>query len=164
MNLSQTLEKIGFFVLLATVFLFPFFFLPVTSEYYEFNKNFLLLAASGSLFIILTLQFVMDKQVKLTHSPLALPIVLSTLASVISAVSVSPNRLEAFLQPGQTGTMLSLGLLFFTGTSFIKNKKQLAWFFYTMFVSIGLLATISIVWSTGLASKVLPESLAYLKN
>lgn len=164
MKSSAVLEKLGLIILLVTVFILPFFFLPFTSEFYEFNKNFLLFAAAGLLLIVLTLQFVIDRQVRFTRSPLALPIFLFSLIWVASGLLSAPSKVEAFLLPGQAGSFVALGLLFFLGVTFIKTKKDLAALFYVLLISIGTMGLVSLAWSSGLAGKILPESFSTIKS
>ncbi|MEK9208342.1 MAG: hypothetical protein AAB922_07685, partial [Patescibacteria group bacterium] len=61
----------------------------------------------------------------------------------------APNRLDTFLDPGQTGTYLALGLLFFTASNFIRSKKEVSLLFYTLIASISLLAVITLVHFSG---------------
>ena len=164
MKSSVLLEKIGLTILLITIFVLPFLFLPFTSDFYEFNKNFLLFTSSGLLLIVLTLQFVVDRQVKFTRSPLGLPFLLTILVWIGSGLVSSPNRVEAFLMPGQAGTIVALGLLFFLGVNFVKTKKDLSALFYVTLSAVGLLGLVSLIWSSGLASKFLPVSLVALKS
>src|SRR3989338_1403435 len=103
---SSLLHRIGFYITLAGVFLVPLFFLPITSEYYEYNKHFLILILSSSLLVVLVLGFLVDKQVRITRSPLGLPLLLLSGAWLISSFTKTPNRPDAFLDTGQTTTIV----------------------------------------------------------
>lgn len=158
MKLAALLPKIGYLVILVTVFLFPLFFLTTTPEFYEFNKQALLYVSSLSLLIIWTATFVVSRRVRLTHSPWGLPILAVTLAFLISTVFKTPNRAEAFLVPGQTGTYLALTFFFFAATHLIATKKQLGWLAAALVASVALLGLTALLESSGLFPRLLPPS------
>jgi tetratricopeptide (TPR) repeat protein len=160
MKSSTLLHKIGFYIILGLVFIFPLFFLPITSEYYEYNKYFLLLLAAGILLVIWTVSFVLDKQVRITRSPLGLPLLCLLAVWIISTISQTPNRLDAFLEPGSTGTIIALSILFFTATSFIKSKKELDYIINALVLSFSLLGFFSIIWGSSLGPKIIPWTFA----
>lgn len=68
--------------------LMPLFFLPITTEFYEFNKQLLLIAATLVLLVSWALKSVLTKQVEFTKSIIDLPLLtffgVSILATVFS--------------------------------------------------------------------------------
>jgi tetratricopeptide (TPR) repeat protein len=159
---SAKLQKITYGILLAVVLLFPIFFLPITSEFYDFNKQSLLIIAGLASLFLWTLGFVLDKQVRITRSPLGLPL-LGVLASfALSVFLKSPNKFDAFLEPGQAGTIISLVIIFFTGVNSIHSKKQLDGLITSFVFSLTLLGAVTTLWSTGLMESILPAS--FLKS
>jgi tetratricopeptide (TPR) repeat protein len=159
---SGFLHKIGFYIILITTVLLPLFFLPITSEFYDFNKNILLISVSAILLIIWSLGFVLDKQVKITRSPLGLPILAFLAAWIISTIARTPNRLDAFVNAGQTGTIVALSVFFFAATNFIRTKKQLEQLVLGLIGSFSILALFSLLWGSGIMGKIIP--LAFLKS
>ncbi len=166
MKLSLVLQKIGYFVTLFTVLLLPIFFLPVTSEFYDFNKNILLIVSSLILALILTLSFVFDRQVRLVRSPLGLPLLLIAITWLASTLLRSPNRFDAFLDPGQTGSVIALVLFFTTSVNFLRTKKEIESLAFVLITSITLLGASTILWSSELLPKLLSSipSLQYLAS
>ncbi len=160
MKSPTLLHKIGFYIIVGLVFIFPLLFLPITSEYYEYNKHFLLLLSSAFLLLIWTLSFVLNHQVRITRNPLGLPILALLGVWIISTFSQTPNRLDALLEPGSTGTIIALSIIFITATSFIKTKKELDQLTHTLILSFSVLALISLLWGSGLAEKIVPWAFA----
>ncbi len=157
---SATLHKIGFYLVLALTLVFPVFFLPITSEFYEFNKNFLLILFSAFMLLLLVVGFVSDKQVKVTRSPFGLPILAILITWLISTIARTPNQLDAILSPGQTGTIVALSIYYFTAISFIRTKKELELLVSGLVGSFSFLAFLTILWGTGIMDKAIPWAFA----
>ncbi|KKU99478.1 MAG: hypothetical protein UY33_C0031G0018, partial [Candidatus Amesbacteria bacterium GW2011_GWA1_48_9] len=160
MKTSATLQKIGFLIIQVTVFLFPLFFLPVTSEFYEFNKLALLAISSSLLTLIVAVNFVLDRQVRLIRSPLGLPLLSLVAAWVFSTFLKTPNRFDALVEPGQTSTIVFLVLFFLAASNLIRTKKELEHILSTLLVSIAALAFLTIAWGSGLMSQIIPFKFA----
>ena len=150
------LQKIAFFIILGTILLLPLFFLPVTSEYYDFNKNALLIISSSLLLIILTVSFVADKQVRIVRSPLTMPLFFLLAAWVVSAFLRTPNRFDAFFDPGQTGTVIALVIFFYSAINLVRSKRELELLALFTVLSGVLLSVLGILWASNLLPQVLP--------
>ncbi len=164
MKLTTVLQKTGYWIVWATIFILPWFFLPITSEFYDFNKNFLLIASSLSLILIWATINIVDRQVRIVRSPLGLPILLVVVAWMASAILRSPNRVEAFLAPGQAGTWIALGLFFFTGVSFVRHKKEVDWLIVAVASSLGVLGLVTILFSSGAMSQLVPHLPSFMNS
>ena len=165
MKLAAIFPKIGFFLFLTLVFLTPLFFLPFTPDFYEFPKHFLIIVVSLVSLLLLGLTFVTERQVRLTFSPFSLPVLTLITSFILSTFFKAPNRLDTFLDPGQTGTYLALGLLFFCAVNFIRTKKEVDLLAHAFTGSVALLSLITIIWSSGLAPKIpLISSIQYLTS
>ena len=114
---EKFLDKIINWGIAVLVFLLPLFFLPITTEFFEFNKNILLLMACGLLLMAWALRMVLEKKVTFRRTPFDLPILLFAISYLLSAILVSPNKAEAFILPGGTGTILALTVLYFLITN-----------------------------------------------
>ncbi len=165
MKLAAVFPKIGFFLFLTLVFLTPLFFLPFTPDFYEFPKHFLIITVSLISLLLLGLTFVTERQVRLTFSPFSLPVLTLITSFILSTFFKAPNRLDTFLDPGQTGTYLALGLLFFCAVNFIRTKKEVDLLAHAFTSSVALLSLITIIWSSDLAPKIpLISSIQYLAS
>lgn len=162
MKVSELVAKSGFWVVAGAVFLLPLFFLPITSEFYEFNKNFLLIAASATLLLLLAVNFVVDRQVKILRSPFGLPLLAILVSWLLSTVLRSPNRVDALMDPGQTGTILALCIFFMTAINFVRSRKEMEILAYSLIASLGVLGLTAVLWGSGLMPKMLPAS--FLKS
>lgn len=162
MKLATALQKTGFWISLFTIFLLPLFFLPITSEFYEFNKQALLIVSTLVLLLLLTTEYVSERQVRILRSPFGLPLLLLALSWIVSALLKTPNRVDAFLQPGNTSTIIAFVLFFTALINIVRSRRELDLLNLTFLGSLSLLSLVSIVWGSGLVETVIPAS--FLKN
>ena len=106
--------------------------------------------------------FISSRQVKLVRSPLGLPMLGLLTAWLLSTFLKSPNLMDAFFEPTQTGTIVSLIAFFFVSINIIKHKQEVETLTWSLIMSLAVLAVISLLWSTGLAPNILP--IAFLKT
>src|SRR3990167_4378891 len=125
MKFNSFFPKVGFGLILTATFLSPIFFLTLTPEFYDFNKQALLITLSLLSLLALAATWVTDRQVRLTRSTLDLPLILFFAVFLASTILKAPNRLDTLINPGQTGTYLALTLFFFCLHNFIRTKKEL---------------------------------------
>lgn len=163
MKTSTVLKQINFFIILGTIVLLPVFFLPLTSEFYDYNKQILLVVAAFVSLVIWSVSFVVDKQVRLTRSPLGLPVLALGAVWLISTIFTA-NKVDAFLEPGQTSTILALIILFFTTINSIQSKRQFEALISAFVISFTVLGVVTIVWSSGILPQIIPASLGFLKT
>lgn len=162
MKSAQVLHRIGYWLVTALIFAVPLFFLPVTSEYYEFNKQALLVVSAFILLGLLAASFITEKTVRVVRNPLGLPLLALTASWLISTFLKTPNKWDALTDPGLTTTIASLSVFFFSAISFIRSKKDLEGAFKALILSSGIIAVTTILWGSDLFSKYLP--LSFLKS
>src|SRR3972149_10447575 len=83
LNLIDTLLNL---VPVLLAFLMPVFFLPITSEFFEFNKFALLAVTTSVLLILWVLSMIQNKRVYVTRSVLDVGLVLVLVSFVLSSV------------------------------------------------------------------------------
>ncbi len=149
MKIDLALQKIGLWLIAGTIFILPWFFLPITSEFYDFNKNALLIISTLALLALWVIMSIVDRQVRITRSPLALPILSLATVWLAGAILRSPNRVEAFLQPGQAGTWLALAFFFFTVPNFVRHKKEIEILVISAVSSIVLVSISTVLFTSG---------------
>lgn len=98
-------------ILRILVFLLPLFFLPYFSDFYEFPKLVVLVAAVTVAFLVWSLAVLQGGRLRV--SPFDLPVLLFAGAVLISALLVTPNKVSAFAFPGTTTLILAGSLLYF---------------------------------------------------
>ncbi len=158
MKLAATTQKINYYLSLVVMFATPLLFLPTTSEFYEMNKQALLIIVALVSFVLWSISFISERQVKIVRSPLGLPVIGLVVSWTISAFLKSPNKFDALFDPNQLGTIAGLGLLFFTAINSFRAKKQVETAVGTIVASIALLAATTLLWASNLMPKVLPAS------
>lgn len=162
MKSTPVLQRLGYWLVTGLIFIVPLFFLPVTSEYYEFNKQALLVISSLILLGILVASFITDKTVRIVRNPLGLPILALMASWLLSTFLKTPNHWDSFTDPGQTTTIIALSVFFMAAVNFIRTKKDLEFGFNSLLTSTGILSVLTILWGSNLFSKFLP--IAFLKS
>ncbi|MBI2414263.1 tetratricopeptide repeat protein [candidate division WWE3 bacterium] len=67
-------------------FLVPIFFLPITSEFFEFNKLALITVATIFMLIVWLAKMITNKKVEITKSPLDLPFLMFLIVTILATV------------------------------------------------------------------------------
>ncbi len=75
-KLSIKLDKLIAIIIKGTIFLLPLFFLPWTTEYFEFNKQFLLWLAMPTACFLWLAKLAKQKEIKIKTNPLNAPILI----------------------------------------------------------------------------------------
>ncbi len=94
------------------LFLFPLFYLPITSESYEYNKMVLVIVTNLVLLFFFSLKIANEKKIYLVKNTFGFPLFLLAAIALISTLFVSPNLTVAFTTPLATTTYLSGFILY----------------------------------------------------
>jgi len=137
MEKASTLNKIISWGLVGLISLLPVFFLPLSGEFYEFNKNTLLIIGCLFLLVVWAARMVVEKEVRFRQTPFDFPIIFLALAFVFANLFASTNKIEALTLPGGTGTALALTLLYFLTTN---SNLKINWVIYGLLASASLLS------------------------
>lgn len=161
--MRKTLDKTATLILRAilpiTAFLVPLFFLPLTPNFFDFNKNYLLFILASISLLSFCLRSVTRRQIQLTLSPASFPFFFLTIIFLLSSIFQSPNTHQALFE--QTAPIISLILIFITTTSSQKNQSIIKNTFYALIASSLLISLISIYQASELNSF---SSIAWLQN
>jgi len=157
----QLLDKIMAWGAVVLVLLLPLFFLPLTPNFYEFNKQALLILATSLLVIVWCLKMVGSKTVKIKISPLHLPVLLFILAYFTSAFWQAANKSETLLEPGSAGTIFVLGVLYFILVNILDKKEEISRLIWAQILSGAVLSLIAIYQFIGVGAALAPT--AWLK-
>jgi len=147
---ADLLPKIGFYVTIGLAFLLPLFFLPTTTDFFDLPKNLLLITATSLLLVAWAVKHIINRTVRITLTPLTLPLAILTAVNLASTLLQSPNKVDAFL--GRTGTLTALFILFFVVTNHISSVKHVTRLFYALIASATVLSVLSIYQFLGLNS------------
>ncbi len=133
-----------YFILYTLIFLFPFFFLKTTQEYFVTNKLYFLGFGILLLLLISLIQFLFSKKIYWEKSPFDGPIILF-LTSVAVSTFFTPNKIQSFLNLNFGAMMIIfLGILYFYISRSNGTMKQ--WNNGTIFLSVFLSFTTIILY------------------
>lgn len=112
--MTTFLEKSRVAIISLTLFLFPLLFIPVTTEFYATNKQYLLVAAAGLLLLVAAAGLLGSKKIKKELKLFDVPVVLLVSAVALSILLISPNKIAAVIAP-VTGlvSIVALSILYF---------------------------------------------------
>ena len=110
-------------------FLVPLFFLPITSEFFEFNKLALIVVATSFMAIIWIVKMVINKKVEVVRSPLDLTLVVFVVVTVLATI-FSLNKVTSLF--GSQGRwfpslfgVLALFVFYYVTASNLSSPKSL---------------------------------------
>lgn len=118
----KTLETVQGILIKSFLLLLPIFFLPITADFFAFNKLVLLV-----IFVLVSLIIwaaVNLKEFKFFSTPLDLPLVLLGIAFVIASFLAEYSFLDAFVKPGNTTIFLSAIATFFIITQYVASAED----------------------------------------
>ncbi len=125
-DLSRLLTSLSRNLVLLLAFLMPIFFLPVTGEFYEFNKHILLIGASSVLLILWALRSYLDGRISLIHTPVDVSVIVFWVVNILATVFSLDRYVSIFgfyprFYPS-LATVTSLTALYFTISSLAADK------------------------------------------
>jgi len=159
---SSLFFVVNIFILNAVIFLFPFFFLPITQDIFLFNKLYLLATAIILLFLSSIIQLIVEKKLVWQNLPSDKAVILFLLTVALSIIVISPNKVQAALN-------INNGLLVFLSLTFLYFylSRTLTLKIFGLPLLIGSLITsiITVIFFfKPFANADLPQSLVFLKN
>jgi len=123
--MAKLFDRIIYYFLLTIIFIFPFFFLPATQEFFLTNKLYLLAFSSLFLLLISTIKIAVTKKISWQKGAFDNLLILFLVALAISIVLSSPNKVQALLNPNFGFlTFFSLTILYFYLSRFSLNLHQ----------------------------------------
>ena len=151
----KVIDRFINWTIIVLVGLLPLFFLPLTPDFYDFNKNFLLVTCCLLLLVAWAIKMILEKKVVFRRTVFDLPILALAVAYILATIFSSPNKFEALLAPGETGTILALVLLYFVIVNNIKEQsaKRIV---QSLIVSASLLGLIALFQFIGLGEAFVP--------
>jgi tetratricopeptide (TPR) repeat protein len=144
MNSKST---IGFITTIATVLtatvylLFPVFFLTITTDFFTFPKQILVVFASIILLILWGVKALAERKVTVLMNPLNIPVVLFAVVLILSTF-FSLSRQDALLQ---SLPVILLCLFFFTTINFVQEKSSFMIIIISLLIGTSVSALLSIL-------------------
>src|SRR3989338_6438522 len=106
------LKTLKSLILTLTLLLFPLFFLPFTQEFFTTNKLYLLLLADALLILISSFEIIFSKKLSFKLTKLDLLKIFFLAAVLLSTLIISPNKVQALLNPN-FGFIMLLSIIIF---------------------------------------------------
>lgn len=134
------LNKIYKAIYIPFLVVFPLFCLNAFYNPYDLPKNLLLFAFFALTLIFLGFEILTSKgKLNFKLSSLDIPLLILTLAYLISGIIKTPNKMEVFFFPGTVITLLIGFVIYFLGKRSFKDKENqlpLSLFFSALIVSL----------------------------
>ncbi len=137
---SSFLTSIATVVTASIFFLFPLFFLTITTDFFTFPKQILIVFGSLLLLVLWGVKVVIDKRITLVTNPLNVPILLFALVLILSTF-FSASLQDAILQ---STPVILLCVFFFTTVNFIQEKSSYAIVLTSLIIGSSLSAVLSV--------------------
>ena len=154
------LKTLKSLILTLTLLLFPLFFLPFTQEFFTTNKLYLLLLADALLILISSFEMIFSKKLSFKLTKLDLLKIFFLAAVLLSTLIISPNKVQALLNPN-FGFIMLLSIIIFI--SYLE-KSQLNILKILSFSTV-ILSIITIAfYFQPFRNTPLPFELQFLKN
>jgi len=155
------MDKLINWLIVILTFLLPLFFLSITSEFYIFNKQALLIGFVGVMAIFWLAKMAITQILVFRRTVLDLPIILFAAAYIIVSLASAPNKVLAFTAPTGAGTILALTLLYFVITNNLKSSA-IRHMLYAIITSSALLGLAAVYQFLGFGEAV--AAAPWLKN
>lgn len=159
--MRQFIDKVSTFVLrYIPAFLavsIPLFFLPITPDYFIFNKQYLLFTVASVALVAYLLRVLARGKIHLTLSPSLLPVILLVIAYVIPSVWMHPNPRAALLGP--VALVSSLAIIFITVSSTQKNRQVINSTIAGVIFSASILSLFALLQNFGILAKIFPQEI-----
>ncbi len=144
-------------VLYLYLFLFPLLFLPLTQEFFFTTKFYLTWLVATLLLLFSTVEFLVEKKIRLSTSTFETLLTLVILSSLLSTLIVSPNKVQAALSFNFGPVVLaSFAVIFY----YLFSLRVNPWPYLTL--SAGVLSLLAIIFFFNpLAKASLPQDLQF---
>ncbi len=129
-------------ILTATVYLlFPIFFLTITTDFFTFPKQILIVAASLLLLILWGVKTLAERKVTVLMNPLNIPVLLFAVILILSTF-FSLSRQDALLQ---SLPVILLCVFFFTTINFVQEKSSFMIIIISLLIGTSVSALLSVL-------------------
>lgn len=123
---TSVLEKVSKIIPLIAVLLVPIFFLPITSEFYSFNKLALIIISTMILLVIWGLKTIKGEKLEIIKSSVDKPLIAFAVAMLISTIFSLSKTDSVFGQQGRwlgLASFLVMMAYFYLSTPAFRDQK-----------------------------------------
>ncbi|KXK10243.1 MAG: hypothetical protein UZ22_OP11002000888 [Microgenomates bacterium OLB23] len=163
MSLKNLLTQLRSILLYATVFLVPWFFLPITQEFFLTHKYYLIFVSVLTSIVLVALSLLLHKKIHLIKTSFDKVLILFGCTQVIALVFSSTNKLQALTSlPWGLAPILACIALYFVIVNTYDKKKYIDSIMTALTVGMGVAALAAIVfWFEPLKNAQLPLTLDF---
>ena len=152
-------------IISLTLFLFPLFFLPITTEFYATNKQYLLVLCSILLIALGSIEIIaakkLDRRIRMFDDPVILLIIATGLSILVS----SPNKPAAAIAPVTGIVSLAACAVLYFFLSREKHETYLSSYVTILQYAVTVVCIIEIaVYSLSAFGVTLPQNLAFFAS
>jgi len=148
-KLLTTIEKYTIFTLL---FLIPLLVIPIFPNPFTLPKIALLSLGVSVLLLVKATKLISTGKLQYRASPYDLPVALIAISYLLSALFITPNKMEAFVFPGTATLVIASALLYFSINHLGKKDKFKA--ISTLFFSTAIASFVSVLVISGILEKI----------
>ena len=138
-NFLKLSENLVFLLVAAAAVISPLFFLPTTSEFFEFNKFTALLVITVLGLLIWAARMVLEKRAVFTRTPLDVPLIVFVTIFFVASASSIDNFISIIGHPQSLWPsffpLLTLVLFYFMAVSNLKSKKHIKTILWVLIAS-----------------------------
>ena len=164
-NFIKASQNIIFALVVLAAFLSPLFFMPTTTEFFEFNKLAVLLIITIFGYFIWALRMLAEKKVVFTRTPLDVPILVLLAVTFIASFASTDQFISFFGSAGRVWpsffTLATVSAFYFLTVSNLRTKKQAHFVLFTIIASTTLASVVAIISYFGI---FLPFDFAKLRS
>ncbi len=164
-NLVKLTQNIVFSLVISAAVFIPLFFLPTTSEFFEYNKFFAVLVVTIFGFLVWSVKMIVEKRTVFSRSPLDIPFIVLGTVLAISAFSSIDQFISTFGLNGRIWPslipLITLIAFYFLTVSNLKTRKQVN---LILWVLIGATAIASLVAISSYFGAFLPFDFAHIRS
>ncbi len=123
---TSVLEKVSKIIPLIAVLLVPIFFLPITSEFYSFNKLALIIILTITLLVVWGLKTIKGEKLEIIKSSIDKPLIAFAIAMLISTIFSLSKTDSVFGQQGRwlgLAAFLVMMAYFYLSTPAFRDQK-----------------------------------------
>lgn len=120
-KIAQFTKNLSLFCLASAFILSPLFFLPLTTDFFQLNKQLFFTILTAIALISWLIYNLVQKTVRLTLSPILLPLSIFTTVSLVSTLINSPKNPEIWLT--RPALLVVILIYFILTTTLIQNSQ-----------------------------------------
>src|SRR3972149_680853 len=129
-NFTKLANNLIFGLIVVAAAVIPLFFLPITSEFFEFNKCTALLTVTISGYLLWVVSMILRKQATFVRTPLDLPIIILAVVYFVASTASIDQFISLVGTQGRPWpsffAVILLSAFYFLAVSNLRSKKQIS--------------------------------------